>query len=418
MRMLLPSHKSPNRSDHFDADRKSYRALKERGSITIVAILIAIIFGFVTTSFLNTTVTELKIADSNYNSKKLVNVTHAGAEIAIRALNENDFIGWTPDGPWMIEALYNLDMGDGDTATMYLYVLDQSPNPPRIYSIVYLYLTNGEMVQKNYYSDLRLRSQFPNGITTFDDIIFDSNVSSLVKIDSYESSQGDYDFFFNRNDNGTCVGREIKTWLNASAEIYGYASTRLSPPTVGGNGKIYGVSSPAGVEVDGSRIADGFEPTFPIVTVPAGVTNVYAFPNLPVPGDFLPNPFQPTERLITSDLTIAEGQTLTINEDMTLVVNNAVKIYGTLKIADGKKLKLYIGGAFELKDLGRIENYSVVPGNLGDPKNLTIYSTGFNDFYLGGSAAFYGAIYTPQGKVELESGGEMFGAIVAKRGNI
>lgn len=177
--------------------------------------------------------------------------------------------------------------------------------------------------------------------------------------------------------------------------------------------KLFTRSTPGGVEVDSSRIADGFEPSFPIVTAPAGVTDIYIFPDDPA-NDYLPKPFEPHERLITTDLIITKDQTLTINEDMTLVVNNAVKIYGTLKIADGKKLKLYIGGAFELKDGGRIENYSIVPGNLGDPKNLIIYSTGVSDFYVGGSAAFYGAIYTPQGKVELEPGGEMFGAIIAR----
>ena len=388
--------------------------MNDRGSITIIALLIAIIFGFVTTSFLSSTLSELKIAKSNSNSKKAVNVSHAGAEITMRAVNEDDFTGWTPSGPWLIKSLYNVDMGDGDTSTMYLYVLDQSPNPLRIYSIVYLYLANGEMVQKNFYADLRQRSQFPNGITTFDDIIFDSNIDSLVKIDSYDSSMGDYDLFFNRNDNGTCVGREIKTWLDASAEIYGYVSTRLSPPTVGGDGKIYGVSSPGGSEVDSTRIADGFEPSFPIVTAPAGVTDVYAFPANPA-NDYLPKPFEPTERLITSDLKIEKDQTLTINEDMTLVVENSVLIEGILKIADGKKLKLYVENSFEIKGGGRIENYSGAPGNLGDPKNLIIYSTGNSDFKMGkGSAAFYGAIYTPGGKVELNKDGEMFGAIIAR----
>ena len=105
--------------------------MNDRGSITIIALLLAIIFGFITTSFLNSTLTELKIAKSNSNSKKVVNVTHSGAEIAIRAVNENDFTGWTPSGPWLIKSLYNLDMGDGDTATMYLYVLDQAPRPSR-----------------------------------------------------------------------------------------------------------------------------------------------------------------------------------------------------------------------------------------------------------------------------------------------
>jgi hypothetical protein len=148
--MFRQSQKKPSRLDNPNAGWKNDRAAKEKGSTLIIAVLIAGIFGFITSSYLRSTLTELNIAKGDFVEQNLVNVTHAGAEIAMRALNEDDWTGWYDSSPWMIESLYNLDMGNGNTATMHLYVLDQSPNPIRIYSIVYLYLTNGEMVQKYF----------------------------------------------------------------------------------------------------------------------------------------------------------------------------------------------------------------------------------------------------------------------------
>ncbi len=414
--MLRQSQIKPSRLDDLNAGRTRSRTVKEKGSTLIIALLVAGIFGFITSSYLRSTLTELNIANSDFTEQNLVNVTHAGAEIALRALNEDDWTGWVDSSPWMIESLYNLDMGNGNTATMYLYVLDQAPNPIRIYSIVYLYLTNGEMVQKNFYADLRRRSIFPNGITTHDDIVFYN--AGTVKVDSYTSDPavnlGIYDPFFNQNDHGSLVGAKVLALELAKGEVEGYVSTWVEPHTIGVNGKIYGDSTPVGIDVDDSRVADGFEPNFPDVPVPAGVTSVYSFPG---GNDTLPGAGA-KERLVTGDLFIDDLETLTITEDMTIVVQDDVHIDGILKVADGVQLKLYIADDFTLHhNLGKVENFSGDPGSLGDPGNLIIYSTDTGTFspnyYIGGGSAFYGALYAPRADVNLEAGGEMFGAIVA-----
>jgi len=414
--MFRQSQKKPSRLDNLNAGWKNDRAAKEKGSTLIIAVLIAGIFGFITSSYLRSTLTELNIAKGHFVEQNLVNVTHAGAEIAMRALNEDDWTGWYDSSPWMIESLYNLDMGNGNTATMHLYVLDQSPNPIRIYSIVYLYLTNGEMVQKYFYADLRRRSIFPNGITTHDDIVFTN--AGTVKVDSYTSDPvvnlGNYDPFFNQNDNGSLVGGKVRALELAKGEVNGYVSTCVEPHTIGVNGKIYGDSTPMGIDVDDSRIADGFEPKFPDMPIPAGVTSVYSFPG---GNDTLPGAGA-NERLVTGDLFIDDFETLTITADMTIVVQDDVHIDGTLKIADGVKLKLYIADDLIVHHDGKIENFSGNPGNVGDPSNLIVYSTDAGSltpyFYIGNKAGFYGALYAPRADVNLQAGGEMFGSIVAK----
>ncbi len=106
---------------------------------------------------------------------------------------------------------------------------------------------------------------------------------------------------------------------------------------------------------------------------------------------------------------------------MTLVVQDDVHIDGTLKVADGKQLKLYINDDFTLHSGGKVENFSGDPGNLGDPGNMVVYSTDTGsytpNYTIGGIAAFYGAIYAPRADVDMQAGGEMFGSIVAENVN-
>ena len=115
---------------------------EKKGSILIVALLIASIFGFVVASFLRSSIQELKIADSNYFSRQIKDVAIAGAEVAVLSLNKNDWTDWNVFGPWSIKTLPSIDIGNSNTAKTTLLVLDQLP-APRVYSLASINLNNG-----------------------------------------------------------------------------------------------------------------------------------------------------------------------------------------------------------------------------------------------------------------------------------
>lgn len=93
-----------------------------------------------------------------------------------------------------------------------------------------------------------------------------------------------------------------------------------------------------GIDVDDSRIADGFEPKFPDMPIPAGVTSVYSFPG---GNDTLPGAGA-NERLVTGDLFIDDFETLTITADMTIVVKN-VDFLGDYDYHYDENLKSIVG---------------------------------------------------------------------------
>ena len=82
--MLRQSQIKPSRLDDLNAGRKRNRAVKEKGSTLIIALFVASIFGFITSSYLRSTLTELNIAKSDFTEQNLVNVTHAGAGSHLR----------------------------------------------------------------------------------------------------------------------------------------------------------------------------------------------------------------------------------------------------------------------------------------------------------------------------------------------
>ena len=380
---------------------------EKKGSILIIALMVASIFGFVVASFLGSSIQELKIAEDSYFKRQIKDVAKAGAEIAVLSLNKDDWTGWNAFGSWSIKTMPSFDIGSGNSAQVTLIVLDQLP-APRIYSLASIDLDNGENYKKNLMVDLRLRSQFPNAITARNDIIFTNK--GKVFVDSYNSSEGNYDPFFNRYDNGTLVGRNVLSNKKAAAEIYGYISTWKKSPDVGNQGRIYGFDTPSEQKIDDIRIAQGFQPFFPEVK-PLEVSTTTKLPSSPViklgTGPNL------EKYHIDDDLDIDKKQTLHINGNVALVVDDDLTIEGSIQVNEPHgKLTLYIGDDLSVKGQGLVNTSQ-------DPDNVIIYSTASKDkkakYKLGGKAPLYAGIYAPQVRIYLEKKGDMFGSLLGNK---
>lgn len=377
---------------------------ENKGSILIVALLVASIFGFVVASFLRSSIQELKIAENTYFNRQIKDVATAGAEIAVLSVNKNDWTDWKVFGPWSIKEMPSFSVGSDITAQMTLFVLDQLP-APRIYSLASINLDNGKTIKKNLMVDLRLRTQFPNAITARNNIIFTNK--GTVSVDSYNSSEGNYDPFFNRNDHGTLVARNVLAKKKSSGEIYGYISTWNKSPDVGKQGKIYGIDTPSEQKINDSRIAQGFKPYFPVVK-PLEDSTTITLPSSPVIK--LGGGSNLEKYHITDNLHIDKGQALHINGNVALVVDKDLTIEGLLQVNQPKgKLTLYVGDDLSVKGSGIVNKSK-------DPHNVIIYSTASKAdkayFYLGGKSSLYAGIYAPEARIDLEKKNEMFGSLL------
>ncbi len=111
-----------------------------------------------------------------------------------------------------------------------------------------------------------------------------------------------------------------------------------------------------------------------------------------------------------ANLDIPKDDPLTIDGDVILYVPGDItmKNYCELQVSPGSSLILYLGGAFT------IENISKVNTLTQEPKRCQIYGVGAEQtFTLGNETVFYGVIYAPNAVIDVGNATIVHGAIVA-----
>ena len=119
-----------------------------------------------------------------------------------------------------------------------------------------------------------------------------------------------------------------------------------------------------------------------------------------------------TENGRCSEIVISNGDTITIDGHITLNITGKVEIDNNsqIEITEGSSLTLYIADAFKISNGGKINNLTQ------KPPNCIIFSTATSkvDYCLDNDGEFYGALYAPNGKVEITNNAVIYGAILGK----
>jgi len=118
-----------------------------------------------------------------------------------------------------------------------------------------------------------------------------------------------------------------------------------------------------------------------------------------------------------SSLSVANGDVLTVEGDVTLVIAGDMDVKGDIALADGASLRIFIKGDMDIGGNGLVNN--------GSPRDLIIYNTTTEadvaagdprpSIKLHGNGFLSAAVYAPEADVSLRGGGgsgEMFGAVV------
>ncbi len=395
----------------------------EKGSILIIALFVAGLLGFVVGSYLQLTLLQLEMANRKFYERSAINLAEAGAETAVLALNQQDWTGWSISGVDALRVLDPIDVGNNMIGNVTVKIVDTVFNPV-IFSEATIDLISGEQLREQIKVVLTPRSFFGNGITATNYVRFEKASGSLdtyANIDSYDSTLGDYDIFLNRNDNGSvaCEKMYSEEKNENHGMIYVYVATDPVdfPPEVGDNGKIYGVNTLPGVNVDSTRISADFKAAFPDITPITGTT-AYV-----LPGDNLVELGAGTtleKYKITGDLHIQENQTLRINGNVAIVVTDDVVIDGLLEVTEPNgRLVIYVKDDINIK-----QNKPGLDNKSKDPEKVIIYSTAMSNdvgalpsYTLEGNSDIYAAFYAPRMNVTLRkrSSGKFFGALVGRR---
>ena len=112
----------------------------KKGSVLLVALLVAAIGGLIVTTFIRSATLELEISSGQFYSDSALNIADAGAETGVLAVNQNDWTGWTLNGNDAIRALSPIDLGNGMLGDITVEVQDKDFTPTIISEVFVLNL--------------------------------------------------------------------------------------------------------------------------------------------------------------------------------------------------------------------------------------------------------------------------------------
>ncbi len=383
-----------------------------------MALFVALVGGYVVTSYIRSSLLELKISDSSFHEDNALNLAEAGAETGVLAVNQRNWSGWTLSGNDATKALSPVDIGNGAVGNVTVEVRDKDFTPT-IISEATILLDSGASIREQIEVELRPRSQFANAITARNWTYFfrGSSGGNVIRIDSYDSIDGSYHPILNRSDHGDVACAHIYTHSQSRAEIFGHAACQFGGAfSLGNNGKVFGNTTPNGIDIDPERTADDFKSTFPDETDPGG-GSILVMPTTPVPTVVNIGNGATTERYrIPVDLRIDAPHTLRINGKVILIIEDDLYVYGLLDITPLGELEVYV------KDDIRTNAFTRIVNQTQEPARLRFYSMANADWqssmWFQGIPDLYAVIYAPRSYVDISgngSSGSMFGAVIGHR---
>lgn len=110
-------------------------------------------------------------------------------------------------------------------------------------------------------------------------------------------------------------------------------------------------------------------------------------------------------------ILLSENEKIIIEGDVVLHITGDVELdnYASIEIKSGSSLTLYIDQKFKLSNDSSINNLAK------DPTVCWVYSTATEEvqYTLDNNSDFYGALYAPNGNIEITNSGSIFGSVIA-----
>lgn len=400
----------------------------QRGSVLVVALLVAALIALALGSYLSLSGTSARFARRTYFHDAALHLAEAGAEEALWAFNqavageENAWNDWKLEDPSAWREFTDFALGSGIAVSVKVYVENTAPPGgmrPKIAALASVAAAGEPPVTRMLELKLQRRSPFAGGLVARNEISF---AGSKTSVDSWDSDP-DRDpvtapvaYTPARSlDHGSVSSAEVENQavLLNQADVWGYVATGGPLPKVGSNGSIRGSDTPADVVIDESRIATDFNASFPAVKAPPDGTTLAKItgPTLGTDGF--------ATRWRCSNLILKGSDTLTILGDVTLVLtagsgSTALSVTGnaSIVIPVGSSLTLYTEGDIKIAGQG------FANGNV-QPISFQIWGTYANDssrqdIQVAGNGSLKAVIYAPNALVSLNGNGDMMGSVVAQ----
>ncbi len=394
-----------------------------RGSVLVVALLVAALIALVLGSYLSLNLGTARLAQRTFNRGAAFHLAEAGLEEGLWTYNRllagqaDAWEGWRISGDAAWRRLDGFTLTASTTGNIKIYGSPVSPAEgasPVLVALASVQSPGSAPVTQMIETTLRRRSFFAAGLvarerlvfrgrnTTFDSWDSDPDQDPATPAVPYEAAAP--------SDTGSVATGALDN-TNAAlnhARIHGYFHTSGLTPDVGSGGFI----GPFGIaegEVDPARLSRNFHADFPVIVPPSDGTLITTF------GATLGTPGTATSWQAPS-LRLKGNDTLTILGDVTLVLTDpldALSIGGQagLVVPAGSSLVLYAAGDVAVAGLG-FTNANAAPAALqfwstAAPSRPQVVS-------VTGNGAFSGVLYAPGAEVTVNGNGAIAGSVVAR----
>lgn len=414
---------------------------RNRGSLIIVAMILAAVIGISLASYIQLGKSSLNISNRALYNNAAMNLAENGLEEAMYSINKKisdatyNWAGWTTGSgnAWRqfpTSGTYTFEQGATGVVRVIVYgYLGTAPSAVAR-STVTLAGGSSRTIEKWVRIQLRKTSKFANGLVAKETIRFNGNNAS---VDSWNSDPDNnsatavipYSSGV-KHDNGTVgsISVSVNAILVQNADIWGYAATGGSPPTVGPNGLVGPFGTPSGT-INPNNVSTDFTANFDPVAAPA-TTNytlgaITGTLTLPRGGD---TPAPDGKYYYSATQVNFNNETLRVSgpsSNVILKLTNATTSIsigggsGELRVDPGCSLEIYAPGDVTIAGNG-IMNGSTTLASANQPVALQIYGTktsGTQDIEIKGNGVLSAVVYAPQGSVTINGNGDVCGSVVA-----
>jgi hypothetical protein len=423
---------------------------RDRGSLLIVAMILSAVIGLSLASYIQLGRSSLIISNRALYNNAAMNLAENGLEEVMYSINKRvadatyNFPGWSTDGTnaWLklpTSGTYTFDQKT--TGIVRVYISNYLGNAPTAVarSTVTLGSDSTRTIEKWVQIKLRKTSKFANGLVAKQSITFKGNNAS---VDSWNSDPDKnpataaipYSVGV-RHDLGTVgsISVSVDAIAIQNADIWGYAATGGSAPTVGPNGLVGPFGTAAGT-INPNNVSTDFTANFdPITTFPPGGANIAGGItnnlNLPRAGDTtVMVDGKATYCYTTSEISF-NNKALNIQKlsagdpspNVIITLTNTLTSVnigggsGAVNVQTGATLQIYAPGDIKIAGSG-LMNGGTTAASANQPVSLQIWGTkasGVQDIDIKGNGVLSAVVYAPQGTVKINGNGDVMGSIVA-----
>lgn len=366
---------------------------KNSGIVLIVVIFTMMLFSILIITVVNMQSKDFDTNLRTFDSERALFIAESGAQWALNQLNQ--------DLNWRTDSAHGYENGYAEHilgAGQYEVICREPSHSENGNAVI---ISTGYVPRKNNYKGKRVLKLLVTTGLGFNYAVYAGQSVTLTgaKIDSYNSSDGPYNQFGNRWNNGN-VGTNGDITASGDTYIYGNAST-----------------SPLGWFNDTSyvwgTITHDNNYTLPTISVPASLVGLISSGTL-----------NKTETISSGDykyssIDLASDKILTINgpANIYLTGNPSIKMAGESQIiispSSTGAVKIYADNDVSISGQGVINSTSL-------PKNFILYcsTSGNLDISITGQGDFYGGIIAPTANINISGQGNLFGSFIGKTVNM